>query len=48
MRKLRQVRSVAACLAVLVVGLLANGCDLYGFGEWSTHTGDNFGETTIT
>ena len=46
--KLRQVRSVAACLAVLVVGLLANGCDLYGFGEWSTHTGYNFGETTIT
>jgi hypothetical protein len=43
-----QFRSAGACLAVLVIGLLAGGCDWYGFGEWSTHTGDNFGESTIT
>lgn len=28
-------RSIGACLAVVAVGLLASGCDWYGFGYQS-------------
>ena len=41
-------RSVTVCLAVFAVGLLASGCDWYGLGFDSSHSGDNSGDTTIT
>ncbi len=48
MKHLTRRRSVGASLAVLAVGLLASGCDWYGFGYQSSLNWDNAGETTIT
>lgn len=48
MRHLIDRRSIGACAAVLVVGLLASGCDWYGLGYLSGHNNDNSLDTTIT
>jgi hypothetical protein len=48
MRDLVRRRSLAACLALLVVGVLAGGCDWTQFADGYGHTGDSSGEVTIT
>ena len=47
-RDLFRRRSIGAGLAVLAVGLLASGCDWYGFGFESSLNSDNAGDTAIT
>lgn len=46
--KVKFGRTMSACLAVVVVGFLAGGCDWNQLGFASGHTGDNAGETVIT
>jgi hypothetical protein len=48
MGQLRRRQSIGISLAVLAVGLLAGGCDWYGFGNGSQHNGDNAADTSIT
>jgi hypothetical protein len=48
MLQLRRRRSIGISLAVLAVGLLAGGCDWYGFGNGSQNNGDNAFDTSIT
>jgi hypothetical protein len=48
MWQLRRGRSIGISLAVLAVGLLAGGCDWYGFGNGSQNNGDNAFDTSIT
>jgi hypothetical protein len=46
MQLMRQ-RAVLVCLVSMAVGLLASGCDWYGFANLSTHAADN-PEDTVT
>ena len=48
MRQLLSRRSIGVSLAILAVGLLASGCDWYGFANGAQHSGDDAFETSIT